>query len=111
MATLEQCRTALEQVGAAIASGRAGRKPPELDRSLSCRLKDLDDGLHARLAAGLLQDVEPGENRDAQIKITLTSDDLLALAAGELHFAKAWASGRVKVDASVRDILRLRSFL
>ena len=39
------------------------------------------------------------------------SDDLIALTDGELDFAKAWLSGRIKVEASVRDLLKLRSML
>jgi hypothetical protein len=30
---------------------------------------------------------------------------------GRLHFGKAWASGKVKLEAGLRDILRLRKVL
>ena len=39
------------------------------------------------------------------------SDDLIALTDGDLAFAPAWASGRVKLEAGLRDMLRLRSLL
>lgn len=38
-------------------------------------------------------------------------DDLVALVDGELNFAKAWGSGRVKLHASLRDLLVLRKLL
>ncbi|CAM5711288.1 hypothetical protein SHIRM173S_12961 [Streptomyces hirsutus] len=38
-------------------------------------------------------------------------DDLLALVDGELNFAKAWASGRVKLEAGLSDLLNLKSLL
>jgi hypothetical protein len=41
----------------------------------------------------------------------MTGDDLLALVDGSLHFARAWASGRVSVRASLRDLLRLRKLM
>lgn len=41
----------------------------------------------------------------------MSGDDLLALVAGELKFAKAWASGRVRLEAGFRDLLRLKSLL
>jgi putative sterol carrier protein len=41
--------------------------------------------------------------------MTMTSDDLLDLVAGRLPMASAWATGRVRIDASVLDLLRLRS--
>ena len=36
----------------------------------------------------------------------MTSDDLVALVDGTLHVASAWATGRVKIDAGVRDLLQ-----
>ena len=47
----------------------------------------------------------------AHITVRVRSDDLIALAEGRLGFAGAWASGKVKVDASLTDLLRLRSLL
>jgi hypothetical protein len=35
----------------------------------------------------------------------------VALTDGHLDFGRAWLSGRVKVEASVRDLLKLRSML
>ncbi|MGW6554351.1 sterol-binding protein, partial [Streptomyces sp. NPDC055051] len=34
-----------------------------------------------------------------------------AMVGGGLNFAKAWASGRVRLEAGFRDLLRLRSLL
>jgi hypothetical protein len=48
---------------------------------------------------------------DAQIRLSVTSDDLLALCEGELAFGSAWTRGRVRIDASVMDLLRLRTLL
>jgi hypothetical protein len=41
----------------------------------------------------------------------MSSDDLLAMTAGRLSFGPAWAAGRVKLEAGLRDMLRLRSLL
>jgi hypothetical protein len=112
MATLEECHKALQAVADRIASGDTGdREPPKLDRSLACRLTDLGTGFHGRLAGGTIQDIADGDNPKAQIALTLASDDLVALSRGELNFAKAWASGRIKVQAGVRDLLQLRKLL
>lgn len=112
MATLEECRKALQDVAGRLASGHAGdRKPPKLDRSLACRITDLDTGFHGRLVGGLIHDLADGDDPAAQIALTLTSDDLVALSRGEVSFAKAWASGRIKVQAGVRDLLKVRALL
>ena len=41
----------------------------------------------------------------------MAGDDLVALVDGRLNFALAWATGRVKLEAGLRDLLRLRSLL
>ena len=108
MATMEQCRVALEALAGKIGGGD---KAPKLDRSLSCYLTDLDTGFRAHLVDGKLEDITEGHDPKAKIKLTSSSDDLVALTNGDLSFGSAWASGRVKIDASVFDLLKLRSML
>ena len=112
MATIDECITALQGVLGPIASNKAAEG---LDRSLSCRLTDLGQVLVGRLTTGAVRDLhavpdEPSLPK-ADIRLTMTSDDLLALTNGELSFAKAWSSGRLKLDAGIRDLLRLRSLI
>jgi hypothetical protein len=115
MATIEECRTALDRFSANLAGAEGNiRSAAALDRSLSCRITDLDTTFVGRLAGGGIRDVATVAGlpeRDAQIRLSMKGDDLLALVAGDLSFAKAWAAGRVTVRASLRDILRLRSLL
>jgi hypothetical protein len=115
MKTLDECRTALdrlsENMGEAGPDAHSATLP---DRSLSCRVTDHDITFTGRLRDGGIHDIEtvPGAPpHRAQIRLTLTSDDLVALVDGELHFARAWGSGRVKLEASLRDLLRLRALL
>ena len=112
MATIDECITALQGVLGPIASNKAAEG---LDRSLSCRLTDLDQVLLGRLSAGAVRDMQAVPDGPsvpkADIRLTMTSDDLMALTCGELSFAKAWSSGRLKLDAGIRDILRLRSLI
>ncbi|MEU3756173.1 sterol-binding protein [Streptomyces olivoreticuli] len=115
MATIEECREALDRLAENLA-GASGdlRDAAAPDRSLSCHLSDLDVTFTGHLAGGHIQDVRtvPGTpERRAEIALTMSGDDLVALVHGRLSFAKAWASGRVRVQASLRDVLRLRSLL
>jgi hypothetical protein len=43
--------------------------------------------------------------------MSMTGDDLLALVAGDLGVGAAWAGGRLKVQAGMLDLLKLRSML
>ncbi len=112
MATLEQCMTALDGFVGKLAANPAAKG---LDRTVSCRLTDLEQLVQGRLASGTTHDMvavpDGPAAPKADIRITMTSDDLLAVTAGELSFGSAWASGRVKLEAGLRDMLRLRSLL
>lgn len=112
MATMDQCLTALQGILGDLAANPAAAG---LDRSLSCRLTDLDQVVVGRLASGAVRDLhvlpDGPEVARADIRLTMTSDDLVALTDGELSFGHAWATGRVKLEAGLRDILRLRKLL
>ncbi|HVB27104.1 MAG TPA: SCP2 sterol-binding domain-containing protein [Mycobacteriales bacterium] len=112
MATRAQCEAAL----AVLASRLTGvddetRRRHALDRTLACRVEDLDLTFVGELHDGRLDEVRVGDGDGAQIRLALTSDDLVELTDGRLNFAHAWARGRVRIDASVLDLLRLRSLL
>lgn len=112
MATMDQCLTALQHILGDLAANPAATG---LDRSLSCRLTDLDQVVLGRLSSGAVRDLaavpdDPSVPK-ADIRLTMTSDDLISLTEGSLHFGKAWASGRVKLEAGLRDLLRLRTLI
>ncbi|MEU4202998.1 MULTISPECIES: sterol-binding protein [Streptomyces] len=115
MATLEECRAALGRLAQNLSTADGDvRSAAAFDRSLSCRITDLDVTFTGRLANGTLEDVTnvPGPPPErAQIRLAMRGDDLVAMVDGKLHFAKAWGSGRVKLEAGFRDLLRLRSLL
>jgi hypothetical protein len=115
MATADECRTALESL-----TGRISDMDPKLreakliDRSLSCRVRDLGVTFLTRLGphgADPVKEVPDGQGRQAQIRFTANSDDVLAIAADPGSFAKAWLSGRLKVEGSFLDLLHLRRLL
>ncbi|MEU2212041.1 sterol-binding protein [Streptomyces hygroscopicus] len=115
MATLEQCRGALEKLAENLAGANGDlRSAAALDRSVSCWITDLNTTFVGRLVDSRIEDVtaEPGPPAErAQIRLTMTGEDLVALVDGELHFARAWGSGRIKLEAGLRDLIRLRKLL
>jgi hypothetical protein len=90
------------------------RTAASLDRSLSCRITDLDITFVGHLKGGRIEVLDtlqgPPPER-AQIRLTMNGDDLVSMVNGELNFAKAWGSGRVKLEAGLRDLFRLRTLL
>jgi predicted lipid carrier protein YhbT len=111
MATVDECRQALERLAGQMSGTDGEHRGQQIDRTLACHLTDLDVDFRGRLAEGTLIGIEQAADPKAKIKLTTTSDDLVALTNGQLNFATAWASGRLKVDASVFDLLKLRSLV
>lgn len=115
MATIEECRRALDRLSENFTDANSDlRGAAALDRSLSCHITDLGSTFMGRLADGRITDVTtvPGTpTAPAEIRLAMSGDDLVALVEGRLNFAKAWGSGRVKLQAGFRDLLRLRSLL
>lgn len=112
---MAECRSALTRLSDNLAASEGDvRGTAALDRSLSCHIKDLDVTFTGRLADGRIQvrdTVEGSPREKAEIRLAMTGDDLVALVDGDLNFAKAWGSGRVRLEAGFRDLLKLRSLL
>ena len=110
MATVEECEAAMHLLAARLKSPDAdGTRGKLIDRSISCHLRDLGVTFSGQLRGGEILDIHQAPTPDGQITLTTTSDDLVALVNGQLNFAKAFAAGRLKIDASVFDLLKLRS--
>jgi hypothetical protein len=115
MATIEECRAALGRLAENLAGAEGDvRTAAALDRSLSCHVTDLDITFAGRLRGGMIEvlDTLQGPPRErAQIRLAMAGDDLVALVDGGLNFAKAWGSGRLRLEAGLRDLFRLRKLL
>ena len=112
MATLEECLATIAELSERLeAVDESVRKANTPDRTLSLLLTDLNESIHGRLHDGRLLDVSEGADPQAQLKGSLTSDDLIALADRSLSIPEAVLSGRFRVQASWRDLLELRRFV
>jgi hypothetical protein len=109
VATVEECEQALADLADRLAANASAQRRVSFDRSLTCTIRDLEVIFAGRLNGGRLIDIRRTADKDAQVKLAMTSDDLVALVAGELRMSSAWATGRVRIDASIRDMVRLRS--
>ena len=115
MATADQCESALKWLATRLAE-----VDPELrarhvvQRTLACRVLDLDVVFLATLTSEGIQElrrVDGATAERAQVRLAAQSDDLIALVDGELAVPTAWATGRLRVQASPMDLLKLRALL
>jgi predicted lipid carrier protein YhbT len=114
MATAEECRSALEALASRLSEmDPADRAAHLAGHSLSCTVTDLGVTFVTKLGpdgAGPVTQASGSDGR-ADVRFSAKSDDLLSIAADPGRFARAWLTGRVKVDASLSDLLRLRKLL
>lgn len=113
VATKDECAAALDRLAVKLGGlGDSERAGHLLERTVSCKVPDLDVTFVGTLRNARLEGVTAYDGASpapqAQIKLTIPSDDLLKLVDGQLNFASAWAAGRIKVNASFGDLLRLR---
>lgn len=114
MATVEECRKALEALAGRISELDPETRAAQLaDRSMSVTVTDLGVTFVTQIgAAGAGPVTEaPADAPAANIRFRTQSDELIAIAADPGRFARAWLTGRVKVEASLGDVLRLRKLL
>jgi putative sterol carrier protein len=112
VATVEQCEQALQSLADRLAAvDEKTRSKYVVERTVSCRITDLDVVYRGQINGDGLTDVKQVDDPAAQVRLVTSSDDLLALAEGRLGVPSAWATGRLKIEASVLDLLKLRSLL
>jgi len=114
MATAEECRKALESLTARISEMDAKDREAHLvDRTLSLRVPDLGVTFLTRLGAHGADPVREASDgiESAQVRFTAKSDDVLSIAADPGSFARAWFTGRLRVEGNFFDLLHLRKLI
>jgi SCP-2 sterol transfer family len=113
MTTAEECRAALQKLAARLSE----LSPAERDqyfgnRKISVTIPDLDVTYVTVLGTGNdpVREAVPGEP-PADIRMTAKSDEVIALAEQPMNIARAWMTGRIKIEASMKDLFRLRRLL
>ncbi len=113
MATLEECQQAVDGLVERLSEVDPDvRRKYAVERTLACKVNDLAVVFLARFADdGTISELRTADEGRAQVGLTVSSDDLIALIEGRLGLPTAWATGRLRVDASVLDLLKLRALL
>jgi hypothetical protein len=110
MATEQECEQALRRFATTLdGMGDGERSRHRLERTVSCHITDLGVTFSGRLKDARLLDLTTEQRPKAQLRLAMAGDDLLALVDGDLDFIPGWAAGRIKVQASMLDLVRLRS--
>ena len=113
MKSAEECRAALQKLAGRLSEMSADDRENYFgNRSMSVTISDLGITYATTLGVGddPVREVGPGEP-PADIRLTANSDEVVALAESPTNIARAWVAGRVKIEASMKDLFRLRRLL
>lgn len=82
------------------------------NRSISVTIPDIGVTYvtHLGTANAPVHEAVPDET-PADIRLTANSDEVVSLAESPMNIGRSWVAGRVKIEASVKDLFRLRRLL
>ena len=113
MKSAEECREALQKLAGRLAElSPADRDEYFGNRSISVTIPDLGVTYATTLGTGddAVRELGP-DDPPADIRMTANSDEVVTLAEQPVNIARAWMAGRVKIEASMKDLFRLRKLL
>ena len=111
MKSAEECRTALQKLAGRLSElSPADRDQYFGNRRISVTIPDVTYVTVLGAGEDPVRELQPGEP-PADIRMTAKSDEVVSLAEQPTNIARAWVSGRVKIEASVKDLFRLRRLL
>jgi len=77
-------------------------------RTIQIEVTDLDVSYWTKLEGGRMGALKEGSAPSVDIRMRAKSDDLIAMIDGELGLMSSFLSGRVRIDASLSDLMALR---
>ncbi len=102
-------RTLIRRLDAADRSvhGELAHTLPDA-RTISLTVPDLEATYWTEMSGGHLGPLQKGAPPHADIRVSVSSDDLVALVDGRASLFSSYMSGRTKIEASIGDMMRLR---
>lgn len=112
MATKRQVESKLRELIARLDGAAGGvealsRALPET-RVVEVNVPDLDATYWTELAGGRMGSLHRGRPERGDIRLTADSDELVAMVDGKRSLFSSYLGGRVRVEASFSDLMRLR---
>ncbi len=113
MNSAEECRVALQKLAGRLSEMSPNDRDTYFgNRTISVTIPDLGVTYVTTMGAGNdpVREVAPGDE-PANIRLTASSSEVMSLAESPMNIARSWVAGRVKIEASMQDLFRLRRLL
>ena len=109
--TDERLVEGIKKILAKLNDEKNQRKFRKWDKKISFHFTDINKTWYTHVAHGKASPPIEGEPENAEIKIITDSDTWLKIIAKEQKVMNAYSSGKLKVKASMRDLLKLQRVL
>jgi hypothetical protein len=112
MASTRQVEAKLKELIRRLDSNDEGaetlsRTLPE-SRIIEVAVTDLGETFWTELADGHMGRLKRGDSPGGDIRVTASSDELVAMVEGKRSLFSSYLGGKVKIEASFADLMRLR---
>jgi hypothetical protein len=104
----EHLHTLIARLGGSDEAARELERSLPEPRIIQLHVTDHDTYFWTELAGGKLSEMQPERHDAPNIRIAASSDDLVALIDGGASLFSAYVSGRIRIEASFSDLLKLR---
>jgi alkyl sulfatase BDS1-like metallo-beta-lactamase superfamily hydrolase len=98
----------MQKVVEKITSEKLARHFKGWNKTMQYYFTDTDEKYYIKLVNGIPEQPVKGEDPDAKIKYYMATEDYLAMQRGEVSPMKLYNQKKVKVKASMPDLLKLQ---
>ncbi|MFX1537597.1 MAG: SCP2 sterol-binding domain-containing protein [Promethearchaeota archaeon] len=111
MATKKEVIEALEQAREKVLDEKNAKLFKNWTRTILYFFPDTNEYFSIKVVDGKPEELIEGEIEDFDIRFEMATDTLVGIMNGTIHGLKAFSTGKVKLKASMRDIMKLQKLV
>jgi putative sterol carrier protein len=111
LATKEEIMAALEKVRAKFSEEKIKKEFANFSRTFEYVFKDMGTSFHIVIKNGVPGDLQIAAAEKPDIQLLLDSQTFLEIMDGRTNGMKAYSSGKLKIKASVMDMIKLQKLM
>jgi len=111
LATREEIVTRLEKVKAKFSEEKIQKEFANFSKTLEYVFKDKETSFCVSIQNGVPSDFQEKKAEKPDIQLIMDSQTFVEIMDGKLSGMKAYASGKVKLKGSIRDLMKLQKLM
>lgn len=108
MATKEEVLEEMNKFRSKIQEEKFARHFKKWNKTMQYHFTDTNEHYYIKLVDGIPEDVVEGQAEKPEISYSMSTDLFMQIQRGEISGLKAYNSGKLKVKASMSDLIKLQ---